>query len=97
MYIWGPRRRKMLKIKTAQISDFTDVDVRRVWGHAYNHLKTQNQEEAIPSLWELQGELLRSHPHISLPELLNTPSGEYLERILGSDHWVFNPNGGTFI
>ena len=84
----------MMKIKSAKMRDFTDVNVRRVFGYAFDVLRTRQDEETIQGLAEAQQYLRNSNYHISLQELQTTPLGEQLQRILGSDNWVSNPHRG---
>jgi hypothetical protein len=83
-----------MRIKSAQIPDFTDVNVRRVFGYAHDVLQTQQKFEVTEKLKAAEIELLMSNQHISLQELASTPLWEYLQKILGPDHWTFNPNRG---
>ena len=84
----------MIKIKSAQIPDLTDENVRRVFGYAYDVLQTQQNHDVMQSLREAEQDLIRSNQHISLQELAATPLWEHLQRILGQDNWVFNPDRG---
>lgn len=84
----------MMKIKSAQVRDFTDVNVRRVFGYAFDILHTRQDEETVQGLAEAQQDLMSNNSHISLQELQTTPLWEQLQRILGSDNWVFNPHKG---
>lgn len=84
----------MIRIKSAQVPDFIDVDVRRAFGYAQEALHTTGNEGMIQQLSEAEQELLAANRYITLPELLQLPLGETLQRILGADHWVFNPNAG---
>lgn len=79
----------MMKIKTAQTSDFTDVSVRRIFGYANDALQTQ-----MHKLMEAEQELVRTNPYITMQELATSSLGENLRGILGSDHWSFNPDQG---
>jgi hypothetical protein len=84
----------MLKIKSAQTPKFHNGDVERVFGHANNALLNQQDEQAAQLLNEKEQELMFSNPYITLKELMMSNLGDSLRSLLGSDHWVFNPNRG---
>lgn len=77
----------MLKIKSAQIPDFTDVNVRRIFGYADDILRTRKlhhtdrssflqDEETLRQLHEIEQDLQMSNPDISLDDLKNVFAGE---------------------
>ena len=97
----------MLRIKSAQTPDFTDVNVRRVLGYAmdalktdYNATKDTNPENARDAQWmmnaisEQQQQLLSVNPYVTLQGLRQTDLGEVLAGILGHNHCSFNQNAG---
>lgn len=84
----------MLKIKSAQAPQFTDVNVGRVFGYAQDVLRTQQNNETAQQLMEAEQEIIMNNPHISLQELMSMPIGQTLQTILGGDNWVFNPDQG---
>lgn len=80
----------MLIIKSAQIPDFTDVSVRRIFGYAFNQLQSQ-----MTKLQEAQQGLISTSPNIQLEELRqNTELWNLVQGILGEDHWSFKGNTG---
>ena len=83
----------MLRLKSAQIQDFTDVNVRRVFGYAFDALHTQQDAKAIQNLTQIQEKLKESNPYISFQELAATPVWEQLQQILGSN-WTLEPHRG---
>ncbi len=94
----------MIRIKSAQTPDFTDVNVRRVLGYAIDALQTnynatkdtdpenaRNAQLMMNAISEQQQQLLATNPNITLQELGATELWEPLQAILGHDHWTFNP------
>jgi len=85
----------MIKIKSAQIPDFTDVNVRRVFGYAFDKLQGLKDQEGMAKLQEIEQNLVSMNRHISLEEIKqHNELWSYLQSILGTNHWTVNPDLG---
>ncbi len=86
----------MLKIKTAQAPDFTNVDVRRVLGQiAEEKNKCDDKLRTIAHIQEQVSLIFQGLPGASLEDIRNSRElWEMITTVIGSDHWSTNPGQG---
>ena len=86
----------MLRLKTAQAPDFTNVDVRRVLGHIIEEKsKCENKLVTIAQIQEQVTLIFQGVPNASLQDLQNSGElWELIQSVLGADYWALDPNRG---
>ena len=86
----------MLKLKTAQVPDFTNVDVRRLLGYITEEKsKCEDKLRAIAQIQEQVSLIFQGIPSASLQDLQSSGElWEMIQSVVGDDHWATNPSAG---
>ena len=94
MYISVRRKEKMLKLKSAQQENFTDVNVRRLLGYIKEEQhKCQQKLQAIEQIFNEFDNISQRQLQISLQDIQGDAHLlEMIQSVLGADHWSLNPH-----